>query len=130
MDPVTTAIVLAAAAGIASGSTKVGEAVIVDAYTTLKESLRYKFGTNSKLLEAVNKIEGEPDYAPNKQDVAGRVAQLQADKDPEIVKLAQAVIAKLEAKTTPQGSASVSQKAGDHAIQVGRDVVGGIHTNR
>ena len=44
MDPVTTAIVVALAAGATSGVTEAGRKAIADAYEALKTLLKKKFG--------------------------------------------------------------------------------------
>lgn len=92
MDPITTAIVAALTIGVTTGVTKFGESVIVDAYNSLKNALQNKFGKDSKLIQAVNQLETEPNFKPNKSALAGRVAQSQADKDREILQAAKMLL--------------------------------------
>ena len=94
MDPITTAIVAALATGVVTGVAKVGENVIPDAYNAVKKILQNKFGVDSKLVKAVNELEAEPDFEANKTALAGRVSQVNADKDPDVL---QAVKELLEA---------------------------------
>jgi hypothetical protein len=92
MDPITGAIVAALAAGVASGATEVGKKVIVDAYDALKAALKGKFGIESNIAKAVADLEADPDFEPNHDALAGRVAQAKAAEDAELRELAQALI--------------------------------------
>ena len=56
MDPITLAIL----AGIAAGAGKVGGELVVDAYGSLKELLKRKFGAESKLVKATEDVEANP----------------------------------------------------------------------
>lgn len=125
MDPITMAIV----AAVAAGATKVSESLIPDAYNALKAALQKRFGTDSKLVQAVNELEAEPDFEPHQIALAGRVAQSKADQDHELVKLAQDLLQKLEGKGRDT-SGGVHQQAGDNAIQIGHNLNGGIHIQR
>jgi hypothetical protein len=46
MDPVTMAIVAALSAGVASGSTKLGENLLANAYEAIKTAIKSKVGTD------------------------------------------------------------------------------------
>jgi hypothetical protein len=62
MEPITfTAIVAALSAGVATGAGKVVENTLVDAYQGLKAALKRRFGDNSEVVEAVDKLEQKPD---------------------------------------------------------------------
>jgi hypothetical protein len=57
VDPVTfTAIVAALSAGVATGVGKVVESTVVDAYQGLKATLRRRFGDDSDVVQAVDKL--------------------------------------------------------------------------
>ncbi|MCP4992027.1 MAG: hypothetical protein GY928_40040 [Colwellia sp.] len=92
MDPITTAIVAALATGVTTGVAKVGESVIPDAYNAIKKTIQNKFGTDNKLVKAVNELEAEPDFEANKTALAGRVAQFKADKDSDILQAAKVLL--------------------------------------
>ncbi len=124
MDPITGAIIAALAAGVVTGTTEIGKKLLVDAYDALKAALEKKFGENSKIAQAVAAVEDEPDFEPNQATLAGRVKQTQADQDPELAKLAQALIDALKATEEGQQALAnhniqVTQTAGDNAIQIG-----------
>lgn len=116
MDPITLAITGALA--------NLGVEVISDAYTALKAALQDKYGVDSKLAEAVEELESEPDFKPNQDALAGRIAQAKADQDPTIQKLAETLLAEIN-KLSGQsgGTTNVIQTAGDNATQFG--TVGG-----
>ncbi len=131
MDPITTSIVAALAAGLAGGATEVAKKVIVDAYDALKTAITEKFGTDSRIVKAVTELESEPKFKPNQDALAGRVAQVKATDDLELQQLALALIEALE--STPEGQESVVKYqivASDSQIGVIGDdatVEGGIH---
>lgn len=108
MDPITTAIVAALASGLATGIGKVSETIVPDAYNALKQLLKKKFGEKSELVEAVNKLEQEPDFNPNKETLAGRVAQKEADKDPEVLQAAQKLLDVVEKRSLAIGATGVN----------------------
>ena len=60
MDPITMAIVSALAAGIGAGVPKVAEQAIVDGYNTLRSALKERFGKDSDVVEAVDRLEAKP----------------------------------------------------------------------
>jgi len=131
MDPITAAIIAALAAGVAGGATEVGKKVIVDAYDALKTALKKKFGADSDLTEAVDKLEKKPDSAGRQTTVQEEVAAAKAADDSELQELAQALIEAL--KSTPEGEEAVGKYQVDaRGAQVGvigdkTKVEGGIH---
>ena len=131
MDPITAAIVAALAAGVAAGATEVGKKVIVDAYDALKAALKKKFGADSDLAEAVEKLEKKPDSAGRQETLKEEVEAAQAANDPQLQQLAQALIEAL--KSTPEGEKAVSKYQIDaRGAQIGvlgdeAKVEGGIH---
>lgn len=118
MDPISLAIISALTAGLASGVTKIGETVIGDAYNALKTVLIRKFGSGSKVIQAVKEVEANPN---SKQARAGLVAQItktRADHDQELLLLA---------GTLTQTVNHLNQNAGNNAIQFGQgNTVSGI----
>jgi len=127
MDPITAAILAALVAGAAAGATQVATQAVVDAYNALKAKLKAKFGGESKIVQAVNTLEQEPEFKPNQDALAARVDQTKAAQDAELKQLAQALKAALN--ETPEGKRAWVQVQnsqvgviGDHA-----KVEGGIH---
>ena len=103
MDPITAAIVAAVTAGV----TKVGGQAITDGYTVLKELLKRKFGAESKVVQAAEEVEANPQSKTRPGTLNEEVTAAKADQDPEILKAAEALLAKL--KDTPGGQAIVNQ---------------------
>jgi len=119
MDPITTAIVAAIAAGAISGVTKVGEQVVVDAYGKLKELLTKKFGLESKVLQAVKELENHPKSPARKEVVKEEVVDAKADQDKELLQAAQALIKSV--KALPGGTQIIQAAIGDGNIQIAGD---------
>jgi hypothetical protein len=95
MDPITTAIIAALAAGAVAGATDVGKQAIADAYNGLKAVIRRKWGAQSELGQAVDSLESNPDSAGRQEVLAEEVAAAQADQDADIVAALQALQEKL-----------------------------------
>ncbi len=95
MDPITTTILAALVAGVAAGATEVGKKAIVDAYEGLKTIIKGKFGDQSDLAQAVQKLEDKPDSEGRKVTLQEEVEAAQADKDAEILAAVQALEEKL-----------------------------------
>lgn len=131
MDPITAAIVAALAAGVAAGATELGKKVIVDVYDALKDALKKKFGADSDLAEAVEKLEKKPDSAGRQETLKEEVEAAKAANDPQLQQLAQTLIEAL--KSTPDGEKVVSKYQIDaRGVQIGvlgdeAKVEGGIH---
>lgn len=115
MDPVTTAIIAALAAGIIKSSSTVGEKAIVDAYEALKALIQHKFGSDSKVAKAVNELEEEPDSEGYKAVLKEQVAKAKVDQDSEVLTAAQALLDKLQAQ--PDGAQAVQQATGSYIAQ-------------
>jgi phage terminase small subunit len=107
MDPVTTAILAAVAAGAASGATKTVEKAVVDAYEGLKGLLKRKFGENSEVSEALAKVEAKPDSAGRREMLREEIGATNAPEDPEIRHAAEALLEVLRAQ--PGGQQVVHQ---------------------
>ena len=99
MDPITTAI-LAAIAVVSNNAIK-------DSYSALKALLKKKFGEESDLIEAVNKLETKPESEGRKATLQEEIEAVKANDDPEIVKLAQNLIEEL--KEHPEGQQVITQ---------------------
>lgn len=115
MDPITTAIV----AAIAAGASKVGEQAVVDAYAKLKDLLTKKLGAKSDVVKAVKEVEAKPDSSGRKDVLQEEIAAAKADKDPELLQAAQVVIKVIKAK--PGGEQIVLTATGDQNIQIAGD---------
>jgi hypothetical protein len=119
MDPITTAIVAAIAAGAVVGVTKVAGQVVVDAYAKLKELLGKKFGAKSNIVKAVKDLEANPKSAARKEVVKEEVAAVKADQDKDLIQAAQALIKTV--KALPGGVQIIQTAIGDQNIQVAGD---------
>ncbi len=101
MDPITMAIVAALAAGLASGSTKVGQQAIIDAYQALKDLLKKKYEGKGELLKAVESLETNPDSAGRKATLQEEVTKAKVEQDLEIIDAAQTLLKRLN--VSPDG---------------------------
>ncbi|HZD55247.1 MAG TPA: hypothetical protein VE136_00880 [Anaerolineales bacterium] len=118
MDPITTAIVAGITAGIGPGVTEASKKAIVDAYDGLKGLIRRKFGDRSELAEAVDKLEQRPDSAGRKETLKEEVERANAEKDPEVLAAAQALLEKIQAQ--PGGEQHIQAATGRYIAQADR----------
>ena len=96
MDPITTAILAALAAGAAAGATDVGKKAIADAYEGLKAIIKKKFGKESEVAKAVENLEGKPDSPARQALLKEEVAAVKAGQDAEILAAVKALEEKLK----------------------------------
>lgn len=100
MDPIITTAIVAAL-------TNLSKDVIKDSYDALKAGLKKKFGEESDLVDAVDKLEKKPDSEARKATVQEEVEIAQVNDDPEILKLAQNLLDKI--KEQPGGQEIINQ---------------------
>ena len=120
MDPVTTAILSALAAGAS-------KELVADGYRALKDLLRRKFGGGSDVITAVEKLEKKPDSDGRKETLKEEIAAARADQDPDVLRAAQALIEKIGAlpdggqviKQTVTGNQNVFSSSGNVAVTFG-----------
>jgi hypothetical protein len=93
VDPVTVAIVAAIAGGVAE---KVGGTAVLEGYKKLKALLKKRFGDGSPVLDAVAKVEEDPQSEARPQLLAEEIRKAGADRDEEIVEAAGKLLELLE----------------------------------
>ena len=99
MDPITTAIVAALA--------NLSKDAIKDSYNALKSALKKKFGSESDLVDAVDKLEKKPDSEARKATVQEEVEIAKVNDDPDLIRLAQDLLDKI--KEQPGGQQIITQ---------------------
>ncbi|MEW5960247.1 MAG: tetratricopeptide repeat protein [Chloroflexota bacterium] len=85
MDPITSAISAAAAAGLFD----TGQPELIEAYQTLKNSLHEKFGAQSELATALAALEKKPDSPGRRNVLHEEILAVKADRDAELLTAAQ-----------------------------------------
>ncbi len=99
MDIITTAIVAALA--------NLSKEAIKDSYNALKAALKKKFGSESELVDAVDKLEKKPDSEARKAIVQEEVEVAKVNNDPSLLQLAQNLLDKI--KEQPEGQEIINQ---------------------
>jgi hypothetical protein len=128
MDPVTTAIVAALAAGAISAATEAGKKAVADAYEALKALLKKKFGHESELVKSVESLETKPDSTARKSLLQEEVTTAKADQDPDILQAAQAVLDEVSAQ--PGGVLHIQSATGSYIAQADRGSTASVNVNQ
>jgi hypothetical protein len=97
VEPITTAIVAAVTAGI----TDIGKDAFGGTYQGLKDPIKSKFGQDNKVSRAIAELEDNPESKVRHTILAESIVQEKADRDPELIHLAQRLVRELE--ETEQG---------------------------
>ena len=112
MDPISVAITTALG--------NLGQSVIKDAYDALKTALQKKFGLDSDLSQAVEKLEQKPDSNARQALLQEEVETSKAAENQELLQLAGSLIEKLE--TLSGGQVEILQEVN---IKGNRNIVTG-----
>ena len=99
MDIITTAIIAALAS--------LSKEAINDSYKALKSALKEKFGSNSDLIDAVNKLEKTPEREDRKATVKAEVELAKVNDEAAIIQLAQDLLDQLPKE--PEGQQIIQQ---------------------
>src|SRR5712691_6492167 len=116
MDPVTTAILAALAAGAIGGITEVSKTAITDAYQKLKGLLVTKCGAMSKVVTAVDDLEEEHDSKGRQLTLQEQIAKVKADQDQELLQAAQVLLRQV--RSQPGGEQHIQSIVGNYNAQV------------
>jgi hypothetical protein len=92
MDPVTTAIVSAIAAGLARGSGAVAEGILPDAYRQLKELLRQRIADSGAVSTAIAELESRPDSNARVGVLVEEMATCGAAQDADLIAAARTLL--------------------------------------
>lgn len=129
MEPITfTAIVAALSAGLGRGVGKVGENVLVDTYQGLKEILKRKFGDDSEVVEAVDKLEKKPDSEGRKGTLKEELEDAGIDQDPDVRRVAQDLLEQLKAQ--PGGETHIQNAIASYIAQTDHGSTATVNVNR
>jgi hypothetical protein len=123
MDPLTTAIV----AAIAAGAAKVATEVVPDLYSGLKALIKSKFGEQNAVSKAIDEVEAHPESAGQKIVLQEKVKKAGADTDADIVAAAKKLLEQLE--TQPGGARIVQTATGNYTAQAADHSTASVNVN-
>ncbi|VWD07461.1 hypothetical protein BLA50215_03004 [Burkholderia lata] len=115
MDHVSTAIIAALSAAASSAIPELTKKAIADGYDGLKVLLKKKFGSDSDVVESVEKLERKPDSEGHQRVVAEELSAAGADEDADIIDVATALLQQI--KTQPGGIYHVQVAQGSYIAQ-------------
>ena len=132
MDPLTAVIIAAAVTGFTTGTTQVvAERLFDGTYSKLKKLIHNKFGKDSDLADAVDKLEKDPNSKPRQGLVEEEVGKAGAAEDKELLAAAKALKDALE--STAEGKDAISKyhisMTNSQAAVIGDNakIKGGVH---
>ena len=129
MEPITFTAIVAALGIIVEGAGRaVGQNVATDAYEKLKATLRQRFGDDSDVVEAVDKLEQKPDSKGRKQTLQEEVEASGADHDPEVREAAQELLDQVKAQ--PGGEQNIQKARGSYIAQADRGSTATVNVDR
>jgi predicted nucleic acid-binding protein len=74
----------------------VGETAVKDAYFAVKALISKKYGKKSKLAEAIEQLEKNPDSAARRAELAEQLKAAKADQDHSVIKAAHVLMGKIQ----------------------------------
>jgi hypothetical protein len=106
-----------------------GEPMVKDGYEALKAVIRRKFGKDSDLSDAVDKLEKNPTSPGRKETLKEELATAKADQDAELIQAAQALLEKVKAlpggqqiiQQTVTGNQNIFSATGDVTVTFGKE---------
>jgi hypothetical protein len=128
MDPITTAIIAAIAAGATAGVTESAKQAVVDAYEALKALLKKKFGGHSEVVKSVEGLETRPDSSSRKNVLQEEVTTAKADQDPDLIQAAQVLLDLIGAQ--PGGGQHIQNASGSYIAQADRGSTAQVQVNQ
>lgn len=124
MDPLTTAIVAAASAGVAD----VSKSAIADAYASLKAILVSKFGSDRRVARSLEDVEEEPSSTSSGSRLGEVLNSAGATTDPDVLSALKELRAVLR---MPEDSSTGGQTAiGSQIAQADRGGHASVSVNR
>ena len=119
MEPVTTTIVAALAAGAVAAAKDVAADAIKSAYDGLKSLIVKKFGDKEDVKDALENMEKKPESKGRQQTLEEEVDAAKIGEDREIVKMARELLALLEEHGEKPSESYHAELHGDGAIAQG-----------
>ena len=107
MEPVITTIAAAVALGAAAGLKDTASKAVTDAYAGLKKLIQDRYKKNDDVTDAVDYLVKKPEAEGRQQELTKALDSAGADKDAELVKAAEELLAAVKAQ--PGGEEAVRQ---------------------
>lgn len=126
MDPISL-IVAAVVAGASAGGRTVAEDAVKGAYHALKGLLQRKFGSHPPVQQALERVEQEPEQAA--EALRAGLAGTGAERDVELIRTAQALLADHDPDGTAAGRYDVRVEGGVYVAGDAKGVVGSNYGN-
>ena len=114
MEPVIATIAAAVALGAAAGLKDTASKAVTDAYAVLKKLMQDRYQQNKSITFAAEHVSEQPEDETRRQMLEVALKSADADKDAELVKAAEALLAEVR-----------KQPGGEKMVQNVQNVIGG-----
>jgi len=121
MDPITTAIVAALAAGVTQGT-------VADAYNGVKQLIKTKFENKNDFIVAIDKLEQKPQSNARQMELQEQIEENNLDKHTDIVELAKKLIDELNKSS--DNEKHIMQAKGKFVAQADHGSTANVTINR
>ena len=114
MDTVSAALIAANAIDATLGVARVSELSVRDNYITLKSLLEEKYGEESDLMEALERLELKSDSTERRSALQQAVEASEANQDSEVQEAAEALLK--EVLNQPGGAQIIQELTGNYYV--------------
>lgn len=111
MEPVITTIAAAVALGAAESLKTVAAEAVKESWAALKKMLHDRYGSSGDVTDAVDYVAKKPEAAPRRQMLEQALKEAGADKDQELAKSADNLLAAIE-QHNPNAAAGIGMDIG------------------
>jgi uncharacterized sporulation protein YeaH/YhbH (DUF444 family) len=124
MEPITTAIISAITAGAVAGSKEIAKKALADGYAGIKALVSKKFGSNSEVMNAIQKLEDKPESIGRRTTLEEELKEINATSDPELHSAAVSLLDLV--RSMSQGKQHIQQTA--HGLGIAQATGGSAAT--
>jgi hypothetical protein len=118
MDPITTAIIAALAAGVTQGT-------VVEAYNSVKQLIKKK--ANQDIIEVIDDLEKDPNSNMGKKWLKKEIQKNQLDQDADILEAAKKLMDEMKSSG---GKKNIMQAKGNFIVQADHGSTASVNINK
>ena len=118
MDPISLGLIAAISAGAATGVSNATTQMVSDSYQGLKGLIKRKFGASNKAVEAIEKLEENPESTGWRESVETELTKIDATSDADLLFAAETLLEHI--KALPSGEDHIKVVGNYNAVAQNR----------